>query len=120
MLDNAEVMERARGFASESMDRYGVFINCYVLMPDHVHVIATIAPNSETTLGKWVKAFKAVVGNRAFKWQSGFFDHVLRSDESRFEKWEYIRMNPVRKGLVAKAGDWPYAQQFHPGDGREL
>ena len=55
-----------------------------------------------------------------FRWQAGFFDHVLRSDESRSEKWEYIRMNPVRAGLVEEADDWPYAQQFNPLDGSEL
>jgi len=33
-------------------------------------------------------------------WQDESFDHVLRSDESLKEKMEYIRMNPVRKGLV--------------------
>ena len=34
-------------------------------------------------------------------WQKGFFDHVLRSQESAGEKWKYVRENPVRAGLVA-------------------
>jgi putative transposase len=59
-------------------------------------------------LGNWVKAMKAFVGNREWKWQSGFFDHALRSDESRAQKWEYVRQNPVRAELVSKAEDWPY------------
>ncbi len=25
-----------------------------------------------------------------------------------FAKWEYVRNNPFRKGLVANADDWPY------------
>jgi hypothetical protein len=33
-------------------------------------------------------------------WQKGFFDHVLRSQESAGEKWKYVRENPVRAGLV--------------------
>jgi len=41
-------------------------------------------------------------------WQEGFFDHVLRSDESYAEKWNYVRQNPVRAGLVARAEEWPY------------
>jgi hypothetical protein len=40
--------------------------------------------------------------------QPGFFDHILRSDESYGEKWNYIHENPVRAGLVKSAGDWPY------------
>jgi len=45
-------------------------------------------------------------------WQRGFFDHVLRSDESYAEKWEYVRENPVRAGLVRIADEWPYAGEF--------
>jgi len=36
------------------------------------------------------------------------FDHVLRSDESYGEKWDYVRHNPVRAGLVRECDDWPY------------
>jgi len=41
-------------------------------------------------------------------WQPGFFDHVLRSDESYNEKWNYVKENPVRAGLVQIASEWPY------------
>jgi hypothetical protein len=30
----------------------------------------------------------------------GFFDHLIRHSESYSEKWEYVRQNPVRAGLV--------------------
>ena len=39
--------------------------------------------------------------------QEGFFDHLLRSHESYAQKWEYIRQNPVRAGLVKFAEDCP-------------
>ncbi len=41
-------------------------------------------------------------------WQKGFFDHILRSAESYDQKWDYVRQNPVRAGLVREAQDWPY------------
>jgi hypothetical protein len=41
-------------------------------------------------------------------WQTGFFDHVLRHNESYSQKWEYVRQNPVRKGFVSRPEDWPY------------
>ena len=41
-------------------------------------------------------------------WKEGFFDHVLRSDESYSQKWNYVRENPARAGLVNLAEDWPY------------
>jgi putative transposase len=41
-------------------------------------------------------------------WQPGFFDHILRSANSYSEKWDYVRNNPVRAGLVKCADDWKY------------
>jgi len=120
VLATSEVLDQARGFAEESVERYGVFVDAYVLMPDHVHLIVSIAMDSKVTVGSWVKAFKAVVAMREFKWQAGFFDHVLRSDESRSEKWEYIRQNPVRAGLVDDPEQWPYAERFSRHDGSKL
>ncbi len=49
-------------------------------------------------------------------WQRGFFDHVLRSNESYSQKWNYVRENPVRAGLVENADDWPYAGEIIPID----
>ena len=45
-------------------------------------------------------------------WQPGFFDHVLRNDESYSQKREYVLKNPVRAGLVPRADDWPYQGEF--------
>ena len=39
-------------------------------------------------------------------WQEESFDHMLRSNESFEEKLEYIRRNPVRRGLVSKPEDY--------------
>jgi hypothetical protein len=41
-------------------------------------------------------------------WQPGFFDHVLRNDESYSQKWKYVRENPVRAELVVRSDEWPY------------
>ena len=49
-------------------------------------------------------------------WQEGCFDRLLRSEESLSEKWEYLRQNPVRAGLVVDRDDWPYQFQFNEGE----
>src|SRR5205814_7592098 len=46
---------------------------------------------------------------------SGIFDHRLRHDESEAEKFEYIRQNPVRAGLIREEDEWPYV---FPAKGR--
>ncbi len=120
VLDNQTVLERMHTFAEGSAERYGVFVGCYLLMPDHLHLIATFSSATDVCLGDWVKALKRFVGNCEFKWQRGFFDHLLRSDESRSEKWEYIRMNPVRAELVEQPEDWKYAGFYYPQTGEQL
>ena len=46
--------------------------------------------------------------NVGINWQRDFFDHRLRGDESYLEKAHYIRMNPVRAGLIKRPEEWPY------------
>jgi hypothetical protein len=36
----------------------------------------------------------------------------LRSEESYAQKWNYVRDNPVRAGLVEKTDDWPHAGEI--------
>ena len=67
------------------------------------------------TLSRSVQALRSVLGKELLRlgiqkphWQEGFFDHLLRSGESYAEKWDYVRMNPVRAGLCRDAGEWPY------------
>ena len=45
-------------------------------------------------------------------WQKGFFDHILRSGDSYAEKWEYVRDNPARAGLVEKWNEWPFVGEI--------
>ena len=42
-------------------------------------------------------------------WQAGFFDHLLRSDESAEQKWEYVRQNPVRAGLCDRPENYAWS-----------
>ena len=83
-------------------------------MPDHVHLFVRIT--GELRLGTWIGGLKRLVAKEASLpskvWQRGFFDHVLRSNESYALKWEYVRQNPVRAGLVPEAVKWPFAGEI--------
>ena len=80
-------------------------------MPDHIHLFC--APNGEDhTLERWISFWKRRL-RRQLKtpealFQAHSFHHRLRRDENYSEKWEYIRMNPVRAGLVSHPDQWPY------------
>ena len=103
--------------------RYGWSVGRFVAMPDHLHFFCV---SNETTgassLSRFMAGFKQWTAKRILRssgaaaplWQREFFDHVLRSDESYESKWGYVRENPVRAGLVSRAGDWPYAGEITP------
>jgi REP element-mobilizing transposase RayT len=94
---------------------HGWLVGRYVVMPDHVHFLASPRGDDAKSLSVLVKCWKTSTAARirraclpGFRWQREFFDHVLRNDESFARKWEYVRHNPVRAGLVTDADSWPY------------
>jgi REP element-mobilizing transposase RayT len=88
-------------------------------MPDHLHFfVAPLERNAD--LSEYMRAFRSLVTRQLRAsgfpyplWQREFFDHLLRSNESYDQKWQYVRENPVRQRLVPKAEDWPYAGEIH-------
>lgn len=76
-------------------------------MPDHFHGLLGF-PSSKP-MSKVISDFKSWLAKQCgIQWQRDFFDHRLRNIESAAEKAKYIRMNPVRAGLVTNPQDWPY------------
>lgn len=78
-----------------------------VIMPDHLHMIATFSREHgvKSVISGW-KGYQARA--LGIDWQSGFFEHRLRNDAEFSEKADYVRMNPVRKGLVKGWRDWAH------------
>ena len=78
-----------------------------LVMPDHVHVIPSFAGHiqMDRSVGNWKRFLAKQYG---ICWQEGFFEHRLRNEAERMEKWQYIEMNPVTKGLCANPDEWPF------------
>jgi putative transposase len=96
-------------YGEQGVER-GFALGRYVIMPDHIHLF--VSGTLDFDLGLWVRGLKrvvaaAVTGGRGI-WQPGFFDHIIRNSESYSAKWDYVRENPVRAGLVSRADDWPF------------
>ena len=83
-----------------------------LLMPDHLHAIIVFPtdPGMKTTITNWKKF---VAGKNGVKWQRDFFDYRLRNHHEFQEKTQYILMNPVRKGLCERMGDWIWVYRPH-------
>ena len=61
ILDDEEAFQRLVAFLLDSPERYNWFGRRFVVMPDHIHVIAHMGHDA-IRLGQWIKALKAVVG----------------------------------------------------------
>ena len=106
----------------------------YVIMPEHVHVV--LWPHEGTLIREILKSIKLSVARKAVIWvrreapgflprmedrqpngrssyrfwqRGGGYDRNLRSDTDVHEKIEYVHENPVRRGLVERAQDWPWS-----------
>ena len=88
-------------------------IPVYTFMPDHLHVLL-LGTGDDSDAKAAMDRFKSRSGWWLYrhrppaKWQTGYWDHVVRY----FEGWEaqarYIAANPCRAGLAENVFDWPF------------
>ena len=95
------------------------FLRLCLVMSDHVHLLVSFPENLSMTavVGDWKRFLARQVG---IEWQKNFFDHRIRSDEELTDKWEYIRLNPVRKELCGEPDEWEHWTAFDPVTGQRI
>ena len=93
-----------------------VSVDCYVIMPDHVHMILVLGchdinrdgrrwaggpTDKQTPLSTVINSLKTLTTKRIGRsiWQSRFYDHVLRNDADLRETRQYIENNPLKARL---------------------
>lgn len=78
----------------------------FVVMPNHVHVLAAFADGDamRRQCESWKKFTAGVLNRRLGRsgrfWQSESFDHIVRSDDQFSRIRRYIADNPTRAGLA--------------------
>jgi putative transposase len=100
------------------------FFTGYVFMPDHWHAI--IIPKEGDVLPNLMDAVKVAATfsiNRLRHakgqlWQPRYFDRIVRNVREYHKTMEYMHLNPVRRGLIGKPGDWLWSSiHSHGGPG---
>jgi len=120
----------------------GLVLHAYVLMVDHLHLIARHEDMSgfirdfkswtargylerlaADKKGDWLEIMRRTVRKEGrmqeFQvWQDGFHPKSITSDAMMLQKMKYIHNNPVRKGFVVAPEDWRYssARNYLRGD----
>ena len=85
-----------------------IFIDKYVIMPNHIHLILSIINQENGTsrtpsptsseISKFISSFKRFCNKEYEKniWQRSFHDHIIRDEKDYKKIWEYIDTNPLR------------------------
>jgi putative transposase len=86
-------------------------LGCYVVMPNHVHVIVRPLLCDDDALERILQSWKRhssleinqLLGLAAPFWQEESFDRIIRDEEHLFRAVQYIGSNPSRARLDAEA-----------------
>lgn len=129
--------DRSRGWLLDAIAlgraKHQFHLWAYVIMPEHAHlviwpqgarisaVLTTIKQSTSKTAINWLQENSPEFldelvdqqpnGRKAHRfWQrGGGYDRNLRSVRDIHEKIRYVHENPIRRGLVENAVDWPWS-----------
>lgn len=107
--------------------RHPFTIHGWVVMPDHLHCILSL-PDGDTDFAmRWrlikLEFSKGIArteprsptrirrGERGI-WQRRYWEHLIRDEADFAAHMDYIHINPVKHGHVARVADWPFST-FH-------
>lgn len=98
---------------------HGLAVHAYVLMPNHVHLLAT--PVAGDTLARlmqalgrrYVRWFNARHGRTGTLWEGRYRSTVVQTDRYLLACMRYIELNPVRAGLVDDPAAYRWSSHRH-------
>ena len=102
-------IDALRAAFRETRSRHPFTIDAIVVLPDHLHAIWTLPESDADFAMRWrliKSAFSRSLGSGA----TG--KHTIRDENDFARHVDYVHINPVKHGLVARVRDWP-SSSFH-------
>jgi putative transposase len=114
-----EDYQRFLAWLRESAREFKVAIHAYVLMPNHLHLLAT--PSDKDGLAHMMQRlgrFYVPWFNHKYKRYGGLFQgrfktSVIDSERYFMQCSQYIEFNPVRASMVSEPLDYPWSSYAH-------
>ena len=99
----------------QGAQRYDCAIHAYVLMPNHVHLLVT--PQTEDGLSlmmrylgsRYVKYFNSVYRRTGTLWEGRYRSSLIDTERYLLICYRYVELNPVRSGVAADPGEYPWS-----------
>ena len=126
LLDHPRVRDEFVKITSEKLGEHRGICCGFVVMPDHVHAIVWF--DAAGALSPFMKSWKQTTSLRLKRvlrgaapnyastfpladpfWQPKYYPFNLYCARKAREKLDYMHLNPVRAGLVARAVDWKWS-----------
>jgi putative transposase len=101
--------------ARDAMSRFGVSVHAYVLMNNHVHLLATagiegaISQAMQALGRRYVGYFNWRHGRSGTLWEGRYHLSPIGSDRYFWACQRYIELNPVRAGMCQRPEQHPWS-----------
>ncbi len=121
-------IELLRNCVRTVRQRHPFEIHGWVVLPDHMHFVLELPVGERdfaTPIRLIKQSFSKVLpaneilstsrekrGERGI-WQRRFWEHLIRDDADFRAHMDYVHINPLKHGLVARVQDWPYSTFHH-------
>jgi len=98
---------------------HGLAVHAFVLMTNHVHLIATPAgPDSlarvmQAVGRSYVRLFNRRHGRTGTLWEGRYRASIIQEDRYLLACMRYVEMNPVRAGIVVAPQAYPWSSHRH-------
>jgi len=112
------------GFLKEASDRYGCAIHAYVLMTNHIHILATPESKDSVTrmmqhVGRrYVPYVNHTYGSSGSIWEGRYKASLVQDEEYLLTCMRYIELNPVRANMVRTAAHYRWSSYRFNGQGK--
>lgn len=107
------------GWLRESAKQFNVAIHAYVLMSNHLHLLATPADSiGLARMMQWVGRHYVPYFNHKYErsgtlWQGRFKTAVIDSERYFLTCSRYIELNPVRAGMLHNPAEYAWSSYQH-------
>lgn len=94
-----------------------------MVLPDHLHCVWRLPDGDADNANRWAqiksgfnralpiherRSSRRIARRERGIWQRHYWEHLVRDDDDLRRVVDYVHINPVKHGYVARAADWPY------------